>query len=127
VPTAITETVEKLRALLRENYGMLLDGATEIDPTLKAPVELAAKRSDEYLTRMDKKIVQHLKRRNGVELEQIRRASGNLFPQGQPQERVLSVLTYFARYGHGFIDAVTEQVHFSIDCAAPQWTGVICG
>ena len=127
VPPSITETVAKLRTLLQENYGTLLDGAVDIDPTLKAPVELAAKRSDEYLTRMDKKIVQHLKRRNSVELEQLRRASGNLYPQGHPQERVLSVLTYFGRYGHSFIDAVTAQVRFSIDRPAPEWTGVVCG
>jgi bacillithiol biosynthesis cysteine-adding enzyme BshC len=127
VPREITETIARLREQLTGSYGRLLDSAMDIDPTLKAPVEVAAKRSDEYLTRMDKKIVQHLKRRNSVELEQLRRASANLFPNGEPQERVLGILTYYARYGPEIIDAVAEKVDFRFDRPAPEWTGVICG
>jgi bacillithiol synthase len=126
VPPEITEAVERLRELLRENYDKLLAGAVGIDPTLKAPVELASKRSEEYLARMDKKIVQHLKRRNSVELQQLRRAADNLYPQGQGQERVLCVLTYYARYGSAFINDVANRFTYQIDRPAPEWTGVVC-
>jgi bacillithiol synthase len=126
LPREITDTLAQLREQLAAGYEQLRDGAIGVDPTLKAPAEVAAKRTDEILERLDKKIVQHLKRRNSVELEQLRRASANLFPRGEPQERVLGVLTYYARYGRDFLDAVLERVQFTFDLPAPEWTGVVC-
>ena len=57
---------------------------------------------------------------------QLRRAAANLYPQGQPQERVIGMATYYARYGPAILDAIAEQIDFSFDRSAPDWTGVLC-
>jgi bacillithiol synthase len=126
VPHEITDTFERLREQLSEGYARLVENAIKIDPTLQVPLERARNAGHQQLTEMDKKIVRHLKRRNAVELDQLRRASTNLFPRGEPQERVIGILAYYARYGPAILDVVADQIDFTFERGAPQWTGVIC-
>lgn len=127
LPREVTETIERLRRQLTEGYAALVGAAVAIDPTLQGPLESARKASDQMLTNMDKKIVRHLKRRHAVELEQLKRASTNLYPQGTPQERVIGMATYYARYGPAILDAIAGHIEFTINRPAPEWTGVMCG
>jgi len=62
------------------------------------------------LEEVEKKIAAHLKTRNAVGLEQLEKARTNLFPLGQPQERVLSVMPYLARYGPELLQAIAGQL-----------------
>ncbi len=126
VPAEITATFEQLRDQLTSGYGRLIEMATEIDPTLEGPLASARNASHKLLADMDRKIVRHLKRRNAIELEQLRRASNNLYPTGARQERILGVLTYYARYGPAILDAILEQIHFRFDRPSPDWMGVQC-
>jgi bacillithiol biosynthesis cysteine-adding enzyme BshC len=127
VPAEITATIEKLREDLGSGYARLIDEAVEIDPTLQGPLESARNAGHKMLNDMDKKILKHLKKRASVELEQLRRASTNLYPLGKSQERVLSLLTYYARYGPDFIDAIANEIHFDFNETRADWSGVACG
>jgi bacillithiol biosynthesis cysteine-adding enzyme BshC len=126
LPAEITTTIATLRDQLTAGYGRLVEAAVEIDPTLQGPLEAARNAGHKMLADMDRKIVRHLKRRNAVELEQLRRAAANLYPQGHPQERVIGIATYYARYGPAILDVIAEQIDFSFDRSAPDWTGVMC-
>jgi bacillithiol biosynthesis cysteine-adding enzyme BshC len=127
LPHEITDTIAQLREQLTAGYGRLVKAAMTIDPTLQGPLEAARKAGHKTLDDMDKKIVRHLKRRNAVELQQLQRAATNLFPLGQPQERVVGIATYYARYGPAILDAIAEQIDFTFDRPAPEWLGVMCG
>ena len=127
VPAEITAAIDTLRDQLTAGYGRLVEAASQIDPTLRGPLESARNAGHQKLADMDKKIVRHLKRRNAVELAQLQRAAANLYPLGQPQERVIGIATYYARYGPALLDAIAEQIDFSFDRPAPEWTGVMCG
>jgi uncharacterized protein YllA (UPF0747 family) len=52
---------------------------------------------------VEKKLVQHLKRRQETELGQIARARTAVQPSGKPQERVLTVASFLARYGSALV------------------------
>ena len=127
LPAEITETFATLREQLTTGYAKLVEAAVRIDPTLRGPLESARNAGHKMLADMDRKIVRHLKRRKAIELEQLRRAADNLFPLGQPQERVLNIATYYARYGPAILDAIAEPIDFSFDQPATDWTGVTCG
>ena len=127
LPAEITQTIERLRTQIADGYAQLVEAAVQIDPTLQGPLESARNAGHKTLADMDKKIVRHLKRRNAVELEQLRRASTNLYPLGEPQERVIGIATYYARYGPAILDVIAANIDFTFDRSAPEWTGVMCG
>lgn len=127
VPEAVTEAVGRLKGSLQEGYQAVFDAAREIDPTLKGPIFNARNDGFRAIGEVEKKIRQHVKMRQETELEQLEKAVANLAPGGKPQERVLNVHQYLARYGDDLIPAILEQMDVSLDADGAGWTGVDCG
>ncbi|MBI4409706.1 MAG: bacillithiol biosynthesis cysteine-adding enzyme BshC [Gemmatimonadetes bacterium] len=127
LPVEITATLAELRRRIEDGYRQLTEGSRAIDATLEKPLAGARNSSLLQLEEAEKKIGQHWKRRNSVALDQLEKARLNLFPGGQPQERVFNVFQYLARYGPALLGALLEAVHIEMGDAVPGWAGVRCG
>jgi uncharacterized protein YllA (UPF0747 family) len=66
---------------------------------------------------MEKKLEGHQQRREATELAQIGRARTAVLPGGKPQERVVGVAGYLAKYGPGFLHQVHERIRAWYDGA----------
>ncbi|MGH7556117.1 MAG: bacillithiol biosynthesis cysteine-adding enzyme BshC, partial [Longimicrobiales bacterium] len=126
MPDEVMRSVEVLRASVRDGYNLLGAAAAEIDPTLLGWLEGLRNNALAQTESAEKKIASHLKKKNEVELEQLRKAAANLFPDGSPQERVLNALPYLARYGTELMHQVLNVLPLEVAEAAPEWTGVRC-
>lgn len=110
LPPEADPALAALRRTIEEEYGILERAATEVDPTLERSIGGLKRRALSGLDRAEKKLVQHLKRRHATETEQIRRARTALQPGGRPQERVLTVAPFLARYGPGILGQLRDQM-----------------
>ena len=126
VPAAVEEAVGRLRGQVGAGYESLYEAAREIDPTLKGPIFQARGEAFKQLGEVERKIRQHLKARNETGLEQLEKAAVNLAPLGRPQERVLNVHQYLARYGEGLLREIGERMEYRLDGTEPGWTGPEC-
>jgi bacillithiol biosynthesis cysteine-adding enzyme BshC len=126
VPEDVQAAVGELRQAMQERYQALFDAAKAIDPTLKGPIFTARNEGFRAVSDVEKKIRQHVKLREETELEQIEKAAHNLVPLGKPQERVLNVHQYLARYGDALIPAIQEQMEIRLDSDFQGWDGVEC-
>jgi uncharacterized protein YllA (UPF0747 family) len=99
LPTEAVEALARLRTAVEEGYGVLERAAVEIDPTLARPTQTARQQALGGTQEIEKKLVHHLKRRQETELGQLARARTAIMPTGKPQERVLTVAPFLARYG----------------------------
>lgn len=126
VPEGVQEAAGRIRSALQEGYEALFEAAREIDPTLKGPIFHARGEGFKALADVEKKVRQHVKAREETQLEQIEKAATNLVPQGKPQERVLNVHQYLARYGPALIPAILEAMEIELDGAGGEWDGVKC-
>lgn len=115
LPEDVVEALAWLRRALGEGYGRLAEAAKKVDATLGGPVIGARNAAYVQLEEVEKKIAAHLKTRNAVGLEQLEKARTNLFPLGQPQERVLSVMPYLARYGPELLQAIAGQLAVELE------------
>jgi bacillithiol biosynthesis cysteine-adding enzyme BshC len=107
------ETVRALRTLrdsLTAGYDALARSAAEIDPTLTRAIQGTKNQALAGLRDSEKKLVQHLKRRQEVELGQIAKARAAVLPDNQPQERVLTIAPFVARYGPALVGELAEAV-----------------
>jgi hypothetical protein len=107
---------------VQEGYQAVYEAAEGIDPTLKGPIFAARNEGFKGAAEVEKKIRQHVKLKEETELEQIEKAAANLAPDGKPQERVLNVHQYLARYGDGLIPAILERMEVELD-GAEGWDG----
>lgn len=110
VPVTVAEAAQRLRAAIEREYGLLGPEAVAIDPTLTRPVENARHHALTGLGDLEKKIQQHLRKREATELAQIARARTAVLPGGKSQERVLTAAGVIARHGASFLDTVNETV-----------------
>jgi uncharacterized protein YllA (UPF0747 family) len=108
-----------LRALLPEDFDTLFErergemeavlarvkqAVTSFDPSLEAAVTTAGHRLEREIETLEKKLMQVWKRRQEESVQQIRRAHGHLFPRAGLQERTLSFLVPYARYGPPLVE-----------------------
>ncbi len=126
VPEPVQAAIGEVRKALQEKYQALFEAAQEIDPTLKGPIFSARNEGFRAVSDVEKKIRHHVKLKEETELEQIEKAAVNLVPDGKPQERVVNVHQYLARYGDELVPAILERMTVSLDADVEGWTGVAC-
>jgi bacillithiol synthase len=110
LPEGVARTLASLRQELSSGYDALAQGAAAIDPTLSKSVQGTKNQSLAGLKEVEKKLIQHLKRRQETELNQLARARALVLPEGERQERVLTIASFLARYGPSLLDELRESI-----------------
>jgi bacillithiol biosynthesis cysteine-adding enzyme BshC len=118
LPAAVDLDLSELQALLTDRYTALRDTAGRIDPTLVRMIDAQRERALAGVARVERKLVSHLRRRIEVELRQLTLAHNAIYPDGVPQERVLSVPSFLARHGRAVLDA-------TLDAASDWYRGAL--
>jgi bacillithiol biosynthesis cysteine-adding enzyme BshC len=99
LPDKAERTLAGLRHALTSGYTELAQTAGELDPTLVRSVESQKNQALSAVQDIERKLVQHLKRRQETELAQLSKARTLVLPENQLQERVLTVAPFLSRYG----------------------------
>ena len=115
VPDDVRRALGELKGAVARGSADLLEATTTIDPTLKGPVTSARNSALSAFQAAERKIVQSVKREQEVASNQLEVAQRHLFPNGQPQERMLAPLYYLVRYGSAFVESLAEG--FTVDLA----------
>jgi len=110
LPDEAVRALATLRGAIEAGYETLEKSAAEIDPTLARPVQGTKHQALAGLQDMEKKLVQHLKRRQEIELGQLAKARTLVLPDNKPQERVLTIASFLARYGPSLISDLSEAI-----------------
>ena len=113
MPDDVRQALGKLESDVTLGSAGLLKAVTSIDPTLKGPVTSARNTALSAFQAAERKIIQSVKRENEVASNQVEVAQRHLFPEGQPQERILAPLYYLVRYGSEFVESLVER--FAVD------------
>jgi bacillithiol biosynthesis cysteine-adding enzyme BshC len=110
LPESAMSALAALRAAIEGSYTAIGRAAVEIDPTLEKPVQGAKHQALAGTHEVEKKLLHHLKKRQETELGQLGRARSAVWPQGKPQERVLNVVPFLARYGPPLLAELHEAI-----------------
>jgi bacillithiol biosynthesis cysteine-adding enzyme BshC len=110
LPEEVTGPIARLREAIEREYTALAGGAASVDPTLEKSVLGSRGQALHGLQDVEKKVMQHLKRRRETELAQVSRARVAVRPGGRPQERVVTIGSFLARLGPGLLDALLVEM-----------------
>lgn len=110
LPQEAARSLRTLREALDTGYEGLARSAAEIDPTLTRAVQGVKNQALGGLQDIEKKLIQHLKRRQEIELGQIAKARTLVLPENQPQERVLTIASFLARYGPPLVADLSQAI-----------------
>lgn len=110
LPAEARQALESLRSAMTSNYDTLTRVAAAIDPTIEKPIRNLASQAVTGTQDAEKKLVNHLKKRQEVETQQIGRARELVAPLGKPQERVHTVAPWLARYGPSLLEDLESTI-----------------
>ena len=117
-PPPVQEAMEDARRAVGEALGAVEDAVEAEIPGVRSAVGAARHEAFQVLDRLQEAVDQRVEEQNEVLLRQIRKAAVHLWPDGRPQERVLSPLYYLARYGPAFVEELAERARDLVAGAA---------
>ncbi|HEV8149935.1 MAG TPA: bacillithiol biosynthesis cysteine-adding enzyme BshC [Gemmatimonadales bacterium] len=109
-PEGTEQAFVALRDAIERGYDPVIRAAAGVDPTLERPAASARAQALHGLRELEKKLAQHARKRESIELGQIARARTSLRPEGRPQERVLSLPGFLARYGPELLGSLARHI-----------------
>ncbi len=110
IPESVGRALSLAASHLEQDFESLVREIAAFEPTLKESAHLARGKMDQQLRFLEKKIVRAAKKRNDIEVGQIRKAGDHLYPNGRLQERVFNIVPYLLKYGPAFLDKLDEAI-----------------
>jgi uncharacterized protein YllA (UPF0747 family) len=110
LPPQLAASLQELRNDLEARFARISGEVVQLDPTLERTVQSARNAALAGTNEIEKKLVASVKRTQGTVLSQLARARAALAPGGKPQERVLTVASFLARYGGSLLDEIDVEV-----------------
>jgi len=110
LPPDLAATLQELRQDVEARYARISGEVQQLDPTLERTVQSARNAALAGTNEIERKLVASLKRSQGTLLGQLTRVRAALAPGGKPQERVLTVSSFLARYGGALLDDIDAEV-----------------
>lgn len=113
VAPAVQSAIEELRSALDSSSERMLGDAQTSEPlarsigTMRAGVE-------HRLQRLERRYAAAIKQAGSEDLRDVEFVRATLYPDGAPQERVLSFIPFIARYGTAVIDAARAQARLHV-------------
>lgn len=113
IPGEVRTVLNRIRSDLTREFDRLLEEASKLDPTLAGPVGGGRNRVISEAAKLERKILRAIKRSDRIAADQLDRVLDSLRPNGSPQDRVLNVLPFLARYGVHFLKEVYSTIEQS--------------
>jgi bacillithiol synthase len=110
LPPEAREALGRLRDSITSNYEVLVHAAAAIDPTIERPIRNLGSQALSGAQHAEKRLVNHLKKRQAVETRKIARARELVQPLGKPQERVHTLAPWLARYGPSLLTDLARSI-----------------
>lgn len=108
-PPAVEESLAGLRRMLGQGMGAVERALGDALPGLRASVGKTRKALFDAVAELGGQVDAEVRRQQETRIEQIRRVAVNLYPDGQPQERVLSPFYFLSRYGDRFVEVAADR------------------
>jgi uncharacterized protein YllA (UPF0747 family) len=110
LPPELADSLKALREDVETRFARITGEVQQLDPTLERTVQSARNAALAGTNEIEKKLVASLKRTQGTLVSQLARARAALMPDGTPQERVLTIGSFLARYGGALLDQIDTEV-----------------
>ena len=115
LPPDVERAISEAGDVAADRVRALAGPVARIDPTLTGALETTELRIRETLGTLQNKIVQAAKRKDETLRRQFSRTRALAFPNGQPQERALSLPFFLNRYGLQLPDRLLEILPLDTD------------
>ena len=102
-------SLEEEKKQLQSYYHHLATIAAKVDKTLEQHTSALQAKAAKKIEGLEKKLLRAEKKKYEAELRQLDKIKSQLFPNNNLQERVENFMSFYAKWGSDFIDAVYQH------------------
>lgn len=117
-PPTVEDGLSGLRRALGEGLAGAETAIREVFPGLRASIGKTRKALFDAASGLEDQIDAEVRRQQETRIDQIRRLATHLYPDGRPQERVLSPFYHLSRYGAELVSAASRRTAERLDGAS---------
>jgi bacillithiol biosynthesis cysteine-adding enzyme BshC len=110
LPKPVEQAMQDAEQVLHRSMERVIDALPAVDPTLAGAGKTTLGKMEHELRALQQKIIHAAKRRDETMRRQFTRAHNQIFPHGDPQERMLAVVFFLNRYGPAVIDRLIDDL-----------------
>jgi bacillithiol synthase len=110
LPAAVDTAFDRANEAVRRVMGEIADAVPRVDPTLAGAARTTIGKLEHELRTLRGKVVQAAKKRDETLRRQFRRAQLQIFPSGQPQERLIACAYFLNLYGPALVDRLVHEL-----------------
>jgi bacillithiol biosynthesis cysteine-adding enzyme BshC len=110
LPQSVEDAMAQAQKAVEERMAAVIQAVPVIDPTLEGAAKSIFGKMNHELTTLHNKIIQAAKRRDETLRRQFVRTREQVFPDGEPQERILCFVTPLNRYGPALVDLLVQEL-----------------
>lgn len=108
-PPAVEDGLSGLRRSLGEGLAGAETAIRDVFPGLRASIGKTRKAMFDAVSELEEQIDAEVRRQQETRIDQIRRLATHLYPDGRPQERVLSPFYHLSRYGAELVSTAARR------------------
>jgi bacillithiol biosynthesis cysteine-adding enzyme BshC len=108
LPDPVRGALDEARRDVGAAFGALEEAVEAELPGVRASVGSARHAAFSALEELQRAVLGRVRERQSVLVEQIHKAARHLYPDGKPQERVISPLYFLVRYGAAFLSGAAR-------------------
>ena len=110
LPPTVEHALHEADDAISRAMQRVIDVMPSIDPTLAGAAKSTIGKMQHEIGTLKGKVIQAVKRRDETLRRQFTRAQSLTFPNGEPQERILSVTFFLNLYGPALVDRLLEEL-----------------
>lgn len=110
LPPSVERSIDEAERALAERMEAVIAALPAVDLTLEGKGRSILGRMQHDLQTLRAKVLQAAKRRDDTLRRQFLRTRAQAFPGGEPQERIVSGVSFLARYGPPLIDRLVDEL-----------------
>ena len=111
VPPALAGSLEETASTTAGRLERLRAELMGFDPTLAEAMDRGRRKILYQVQKLEGKVRREALRRDQRATGEAQYLCGLLYPRGQPQERVYSILPFLAKHGPSLLDTIYQHVH----------------
>jgi uncharacterized protein YllA (UPF0747 family) len=110
LPTDVEQSLAAARAAIAERMQAVVAAMPLVDPTLEGRARSALGRMEHELEGLSGKVLQAAKKKDETLRRQFTHLQAQAFPDGEPQERAISGVSFLSRYGPALVTRLVEEL-----------------
>ncbi|MEJ2545183.1 MAG: bacillithiol biosynthesis cysteine-adding enzyme BshC [Calditrichaceae bacterium] len=108
---ALEDEFKQIKKQLSDRSKKIQTQIDLIDPTLKSVIKKTFSNADNTISKLQNRILKRIEEKESLAVQHFKEIHQNIYPDGSPQERVISSIYFLNKYGPDWLNNIIDKIN----------------